>query len=49
MHGTRDCIIIKNKLDSSCPQFRKIEDWDYAVRCRRADDKRNEHLDKLRR
>ena len=43
MHERKDCSINKNKVDSSCPRCREFEYWDHVVRCRCADEKRNEY------
>ena len=48
MHGTRDCVINKNVIDSSCPRCSETEDWDHVVKCRCAEEKRDECLNKLR-
>ena len=47
MHGTRDCAININAIDSSFSRCSDAEDWYHVMKCRCSEGNIDEHLTKL--
>ena len=48
MRGTRCCAINEHVVDLFCPRLSETEDCNHVVKCRCTEERRKEHLSKLR-